>query len=517
METKNGSLKRKLHLLAAIVGLAFMAFGVWSASRERAEMVAGREVDLVHVVDLARTVLVEGQQQAASGKMTLEQAQSWVTQRIAGMHYGDDGYIFTFSHDLVMLAHPNAKLRGTDLRDARSEDGKFLFRDMLKLGEEHGQGFYRYAFPRPGAQRAQPKLTYVYYDPTWHWVVGSGIYMSDIDEAFRHALLSQAAVIVAVLAALALLIRVGTQRLLLAPLGEAVRACEAMAEGNLHLPDTPSPRGEIGVLLTALGNMRVQLAGTVRSIRIASTSISTASNEVAAGSAELAARTEAQASSLEQTVASVEQLAAAVKHNAEHSLAACALAETASASALNSTTVVSDVIATMRAIGEHSNEVGAIVGVIDGIAFQTNILALNAAVEAARAGEHGKGFAVVASEVRALAQRSSTASREIRALIARSTEQIRAGESRVDAAREAMDDTMSNIQRATALMKDVAAASSEQRAGIEQIEKAMGHIDTVTQQNAALVEESTAAAASLHEQADVLARSVNVFQLATAA
>lgn len=515
MATLLGSLKGKLHLLTAIVGLAFLAFGAWNASRERTEMVAGREIELTYVVDLARSVLAEGQEMASSGKMTLDQAQSWAAHRIDGMRYGNDGYFFVFSQDFIMRAHINEKMRGTNVRDTRLNDGRFLYQDMLKLGEEHGQGVYRYLFPRPGAERPQPKVSYVYYDPTWHWVVGSGVYLSDIDDVFRRALLSQAAMIAVLVAGLVLLIRIGTQRLLLAPLNDAVRVCEAMAAGNLDIPVTHRTRGEIGMLLTALERMRAQLAGTVRSIRTASTSISTASGEVAAGSAELATRTEAQASSVEKTAASMEQLAATVKHNAQHSLEACALAETASASALNSTTVVSGVIATMRAIGERSNEVGTIVGVIDGIAFQTNILALNAAVEAARAGEHGRGFAVVASEVRALAQRSSAASKEIRVLIARSAEQIREGENRVDAARETMDETMSGIRHATALMKNIATASREQSVGIGQIEQAMGHIDAATQQNAALVEESTAAAASLREQADVLARSVATFRLGT--
>jgi methyl-accepting chemotaxis protein len=263
--------------------------------------------------------------------------------------------------------------------------------------------------------------------------------------------------------------------------------------------------------------MRDSLGGIVGQVRSGTDTIATASAQIASGTQDLSARTEQQAGALEETASSMEELTSTVKANAEHARQANELARSASSVAQKGGSMVDDVIGTMGAINESSSKMADIIGVIDGIAFQTNILALNAAVEAARAGEQGRGFAVVASEVRTLAQRSATAAKEIKQLIDESVSKVGAGARQVDEAGVTMREIVASIQRVTDIMADIQAASHEQTTGIEQINQAIVQMDQVTQQNAALVEESAAASEALQEQARKLSELVSIFRLAQGA
>jgi methyl-accepting chemotaxis protein len=259
--------------------------------------------------------------------------------------------------------------------------------------------------------------------------------------------------------------------------------------------------------------MNESLRRIVGEVRVGTDMISTASREVASGSMDLSSRTEQQASSLEETASSMEELTSTVKQNADNARQANTLANSASDIAVKGGEVVSQVVDTMGAISGSARKIVDIIGVIDGIAFQTNILALNAAVEAARAGEQGRGFAVVASEVRTLAQRSAAAAKEIKTLIDDSVDKVDAGSMLVAQAGATMDEILASVQRVTDIMGEITSASSEQEAGIEQINIAITEMDAVTQQNASLVEEAAAAAASMTEQAASLAHAVAVFKL----
>jgi methyl-accepting chemotaxis protein len=271
--------------------------------------------------------------------------------------------------------------------------------------------------------------------------------------------------------------------------------------------------GASASLLHAMRGMQHTLARTIGEIRQASDAIGTASSEIALGNLDLSARTEQQASSLEETAASMEQLTNTVKHNADSARQANALAATAAGVAAKGGDVMAQVIATMGAIDRSSKRIVDIIGVIDGIAFQTNILALNAAVEAARAGEQGRGFAVVAGEVRNLAQRSAAAAREIKDLIGNSVEQVDIGAALVDQAGATMHAIVGSIQSVTDILGEITHASQEQATGIAQINEAIGHMDEVTQQNAALVEQAAAAAGTLDHQARHLLASVQRFTI----
>ncbi|GGH50609.1 methyl-accepting chemotaxis protein [Comamonas phosphati] len=297
------------------------------------------------------------------------------------------------------------------------------------------------------------------------------------------------------------------------PLQLAVRSADRIAAGDLTQSIEVQGRDEAAALLTALRNMQANLVRIVSGVRHSSESVAAASTQIAQGNQDLSARTESQASALEQTAASMEQLGATVQQNADNARQANQLAMSASTVAGQGGTVVAEVVDTMKGIEDSSKKIADIIGVIDGIAFQTNILALNAAVEAARAGEQGRGFAVVASEVRALAGRSAEAAKEIKALIGVSVERVGQGTQLVDKAGATMAEVVASIRRVTDIVGEISAASSEQSAGVAQVGEAITQMDQATQQNAALVEEMAAAASSLNSQAQSSVAAVAVFKL----
>jgi methyl-accepting chemotaxis protein len=297
------------------------------------------------------------------------------------------------------------------------------------------------------------------------------------------------------------------------PLAHAATIARRVAEGDLTGYINVNFKGETGELLKALKEMKDGLRKIVGEVRKSADSITTSANEIATGTLDLSSRTEQQASSLEETASSMEQLTSTVKQNAGNASIANQLAGTASEVALKGGTVVAQVVETMGAIHASSNKIVDIIGVIDGIAFQTNILALNAAVEAARAGEQGRGFAVVASEVRSLAQRSAAAAKEIKALIDHSVSEVDNGSKLVDQAGSTMHEMVESVQRVSEIIAGISSASDEQSSGIQQVLQAVTQMDQVTQQNAALVEQASAAAESMQEQAHKLSQLVGAFRL----
>jgi methyl-accepting chemotaxis protein len=297
------------------------------------------------------------------------------------------------------------------------------------------------------------------------------------------------------------------------PLSQAVQVARAVASGDLTSRIEVNSKDETGQLMQALKDMNDSLVGIVGNVRSGTDTIATASSQIAAGNHDLSSRTEQQASSLEETAASMEELTSTVKQNADNARQANQLAVSASSVAVKGGSVVAEVVGTMGAINASSRKIVDIIGVIDGIAFQTNILALNAAVEAARAGEQGRGFAVVAAEVRNLAQRSAAAAKEIKTLIGDSVDKVEEGSKQVAEAGKTMDEIVDSVKRVTDIMAEITAASQEQTSGIEQINQAITQMDQVTQQNAALVEEAAAAASSLQEQASGLSQVVSVFKV----
>ena len=319
--------------------------------------------------------------------------------------------------------------------------------------------------------------------------------------------------LIVVIAVLSFVFALWIARIISTRLNDAVEIANAIAGGNLNQQIQVSSKDETGRLLQSLKDMNASLQNIVGQVRDGTDTIATASAQIASGNLDLSSRTEQQASSLEETASSMEELTSTVKQNVDNARQANVLAVAASEVAVKGGAVVSQVVDTMGAIDTSSKKIVDIISVIDGIAFQTNILALNAAVEAARAGEQGRGFAVVASEVRSLAHRSASAAKEIKQLIDDSVSKVDTGSRLVDQAGVMMEEIVNSVKRVTDIMGEITSASIEQEAGIEQINQAITEMDTVTQQNAALVEEAAAAAASLQDQAADLAQVVSVFQL----
>jgi methyl-accepting chemotaxis protein-1 (serine sensor receptor) len=333
-------------------------------------------------------------------------------------------------------------------------------------------------------------------------------------QASFHTFFALSVAMILVGATAACLSWIALRRAIMRPLNEALGHFQAIASGDLSRPIDVRTNDEMGALLHGVESMQASLTKTVRAVRNSSEAIATATREIASGTMDLSSRTEEQAASLQETAASMSQLTATVKQNAASARTAMSLADNASTVSSNGNEVVDRAVGAMGDISASSRKIADITGIIEGIAFQTNILALNAAVEAARAGEQGRGFAVVAAEVRSLAQRSAAAAKEIKDVIAESSESVTLGTQLVANAGKTMGDVMHAVRQVSEIMNEIAAAAIEQTAGIEQVDTAVSQMDAITQQNAALVEQASAAAQALDQQSSQLHAFVDVFKVA---
>jgi methyl-accepting chemotaxis protein len=513
--------KKKMYLLLAIAMLSTIAMSVVSSLQKRAALFDARRGQLMTGTEAAAEIVRGYVEQAETGKLPVEDAQKAAIDAVRHLRYGGkDGkseYAVLFKLDGTGIMHPFQPKWAGQMMVGKVKDPEG--RDIIKTevdaiaASTDGKAFAHISFPRPGKTVPLPKLMYIIKIDGWNWMVTSGLYLDDVEAAMRDQLLADIA-----MNAIALLLVAGLgvmiMRAVLRQIGGepalAKAAMEEVAQGNLavELPAAPA-----GSLLHALSVMLKSLRGTVAQVRQSADGIATASSQIATGNQDLSARTEQTASNLQEAAASMEQLTGTVKQSADSARQANQLAASAAEVASRGGAVVARVVSTMDEINASSRKISDIIGVIDGIAFQTNILALNAAVEAARAGEQGRGFAVVASEVRNLAGRSAEAAREIKSLISVSVERVETGSRLVNDAGQTMTEIVGSVQRVTDIIGEITAASTEQSNGIGQINVAVVQLDQMTQQNAALVEESAAAAESLREQAASLANVVSVFRL----
>ncbi|CAD6544952.1 hypothetical protein LMG24235_04097 [Paraburkholderia sabiae] len=510
------SLNRKLWLSLVLVWLGLLGVGLWSAVETRSTMLDERKAGMVNLVDAAQGVVNGYYALAQSGKMSEADAQRDALARLATMRYGESGYLFVMDSKPVVLMHPTLpQMNGKAVGDFKDPDGKLLYVSIVDAAKATGKGFAEYRGRLPHSEEAVPKISYAVHFTPWDWNIVSGVFVRDIDTAY-YANLIEHFIVVLVIGAVISFAMVLIIRNVRGSLGgepqDAAKLAARIATGDLT-QIVPVRANDSTSMMAAMNEMQSRLQRAIGEIRQSAESIASATHEIAAGNGDLSQRTEQQAASLQETAASMEELTATVKQNADNARQASGLANNASEIATKGNEVVSRVISTMTEINDSSRQISDIIGVIEGIAFQTNILALNAAVEAARAGEQGRGFAVVAGEVRSLAQRSATAAKEIKQLIGDSVERVNNGYTLVEQAGTTMSEIMQAVRRVTDIMGEIAAASEEQSSGISQVGRAVTQMDEVTQQNAALVEQAAAAAASLQDQATRLRQTIGTFRV----
>ena len=437
-------------------------------------------------------------------------------ERIRAAKVGETGYFYVLNAAPgkaygELVVHPTQE--GQNILANKSADGREYVKHILQTKS----GKISYDWQNPGDQAAREKFVVYTWFKDWNWVIAGGTYADEITAeatTLRNRYISFGLV---ALAAFAAVLYAFVRRAVTRPLAEVRDAAVRIAEGDLTVQIASRGQDEIGRLTDAMNGISRNLSAVVGNVRDGAEQIANASQEISTGNLDLCSRTEEQAASLATTASSMGELTETVRQNADHARQANALAVNASSVAQKGGSMVAQVIDTMESINQSSRKIGDITGVIDGIAFQTNILALNAAVEAARAGEQGRGFAVVANEVRNLAQRSAAAAREIKALIAASNSDVEAGSRLVSEAGATMNEVLASVGRVTDIMADISAASAEQSSGLEQVNLAIGEMDESTQRNAALVEEASAATQAMQDQAAQLARAVRAFRLDAAA
>ncbi|KQR77069.1 hypothetical protein ASG35_12435 [Burkholderia sp. Leaf177] len=513
---KRISLKVKLWatMLLTLIGLLLLVS--WAAIESRATLLAERKYAEQNVVDAAYGIVADYAKQVDAHRLTLQQGQDEAKARLAVMRFPNLGYIMITDTKIVLMHPTMPELVNSDLRNFKNSVGVLSLVEMVKAAHG-GEGFTTGAARLPNG-RLTSKIFFTKRFAPWDWYLSSGVYVSDIDDAFITALRNYILVAVGI-AALISIVMAKIINSVMASLGgepmDAARIASRIAAGDLT-QNIVLRAGDDSSMLRAMDDMQGRLGSTVATIRRGAETISVAAGEIAAANLNLSARTEEQAAALSETAASMEEITATVRQNAGNAGEADKMAVKTSEIADAGGRVVQKVVDSMQRISASSARIVDIISVIDGIAFQTNILALNAAVEAARAGEQGRGFAVVASEVRSLAQRSSLAAKEVKDLIGSAVQDVESGRQYAEHAGNTMKSVIESVRQVTHLIGEISGASDEQTKGIEQVNVAIIQMDGATQQNAAMVEQSAAAAQALEEQAVTLRAVVDKFRISPA-
>ncbi|WP_082728859.1 methyl-accepting chemotaxis protein [Burkholderia sp. LA-2-3-30-S1-D2] len=511
------SFKQRLGLPLVLSLFCLILLSVTNAYRNREMHLEERKSDLVHATQIARATIEFYAKRAGAGELSTEQAQRQAMDVIRSMRYGEagSGYFSIVSSKGVVLMYPfDASIQNKPLSELNPKAAAIV-QQQIELATRSGSGFQRFDYPKEtsGVTKDAARIAYIDTYRPWDWVINTSLFVDDIDSAFQANLLQTLGIFVLialVMSGIVVALNRGIARTIGGEPGYAVEIAGRIAANDFTAVIATEPNDR-GSLLYSMKRMQANLSGAINGIKANADSIASAAAQISAGDLDLSRRTEMQAASLQETAASMAELSSRVGQSTDNVRQASQVAVQAVQSAERCNGVVSQVVEAMGSIEASSSRIAEIVGIIESIAFQTNILALNAAVEAARAGEQGRGFAVVASEVRALAQRSSLASKEIRGLIHESVGCVRGGVELVSAAGTSMAEIMQAIARVTALMEEIAAASVEQGHGIDQVNQAVSEMDRATQHNAAYVEEVAAAAQSLDDRSKQLVAMISNF------
>ncbi|KIN16794.1 cache domain-containing protein [Vreelandella titanicae] len=514
-------------LLLTVVLVGFKAYSSAQDTRDtlanqREMLIEERRHAVRDIVQMATSAIEPIYEQAGAND---EAAKQQVAELVRSMRFEDNNYIFIYDYDgNNIVTAPAPEREGTNMIDAQTPDGTYLIREIIQLAQSGG-GFYSYMWDYPGTDRIEPKHSFVDRLEKWDWLIGAGVYVTDADDAIAELEAAAAAdlrqgIIFASLLGLGLfiviaLIAYGLVRRTLGPIKRTTAAMHDIAQGRGDLTRRLAVESgdEIGELSVQFNAFVARMQNTLRDVRSSTLSVHQAAGEISQSSDELATRTEQAAANLQQTSASMEEITSTVNHSADNAQQANTLVQSTADVAREGETSMGQVESTMSDINDSASRISDIISMIDSIAFQTNILALNASVEAARAGEHGRGFAVVAQEVRVLASRSSDASKEIRALIDASVQHTNSGAKLVRSAGDTMREIVSSVAKVTDVIGEITAGAKEQSSGIGQINTAVAEMDTMTQQNAAMVQESTTAAANMRRHAEHLNQLINSFVL----
>lgn len=491
--------------------------------KRQSELIDGRKAAVRDVVKTAYTSI---KPLLNNSDISESDARQRAKESLRSIEFDDGNYIFVYDYNGTNLVLPPSPEReGTDMMDVTDMNGNLLVRDLIEIAKNKGEGFYTYIWNHPQSGEKVPKHSYAIGVDQWEWMIGAGVYVSDIEEAMvqarhiaeadlRQSIITNIIFSFMIFGSVALLATLLARRTMrpIRTIADAMRDI-ANGKGDLTKRLKINSQDELGELAKQFNAFVIRIQDTLQEVRISSQHVFKFADEIADSSKELATRIEESASSLQETSASMEEISSTVAHTADATNQGNQLAHSAASVAEEGQQAIHRVEMTMADISKSDQQVGDIIKMIDGIAFQTNILSLNASVEAARAGEHGKGFAVVASEVRALASRSADAAREIRQLIDDSSLHTKEGTEIVAGASEKIRSIAANVTSMTNVIEEISAGASEQSAGVNQINTAISEMDTMTQKNASMVQNTSSAAAEMQQHANRLNTLVESFIL----
>jgi methyl-accepting chemotaxis protein len=489
----------QLNLLAVVMILGMVGLGVYNLFQEQGHLVEERQETLASLVESAIGIFAHYHEQELGGTLSRREAQERALFAVEAMRYSGDNYLWVNDMAPVMIMHPTVpELNGQDLSGLVDPYGKRLFMEMVAIVKEKGQGVVEYSWPKPGFKEPAPKASHVAGFEPWGWIVGTGVYIDDLDALFWRS--AKRLILIFTLGGLILLIMIFTiARRIKSGLSSALGLANAVAGGDLNATAEVQAGAEIDALIDALNRMAARLREVVEEVTLVTRHVAAGSQEMAAASVQLSRGAAEQASSAEVASSSMEQMTANIKQNADNAAQTESIARDAASDAEASGRAVVEAVSAMETIAEK-------ILIVQEIARQTDLLALNAAVEASRAGEHGRGFAVVAAEVRKLAERSQAAAQEISGL---SGSTVKAAQS----ADEMLTKLVPDIRRSAELIAEISLASNEQNAGASQINVAIQQLDRVTQQNTSAAEEMSSAAEALSGQARKLQVAIGFFAL----